>query len=273
MNNQTDQSEQDAEKYWRNFLLHGFSPIEQRFRPIFGRLPSDPRCKICLAPFKGYGSSIMRAVFHKKQSLLNPAICNYCEENLHKHLGGAEVELTMLFADVRSSTSLAERMSISEFRELIDRFFQVGVKVLSQSDAYIDKLIGDEVSAGFVPGIAGPDHARRAISAAQEILRVTGHEDPGGPWVPVGVGVHTGIAYVGTVGSKGNMIDFTALGDAPNVASRLASNAAAGEVLVSEEAWNAAGIKLLDNKPHQLQVKGRSQPVYAHSLRVSQVIS
>jgi adenylate cyclase len=120
-----------------------------------------------------------------------------------------------------------------------------------------------------VPGIAGPQHAQKAIEAALMILRDTGHADPGGPWIPVGVGVHTGIAYLGTVGTRGGAIDFTALGDAPNVAARLASNAAAGEVLISDVAWEAAGSGLPAAEAQTLHVKGRSQPVQVRVLRVS----
>lgn len=257
------------EEYWRQFLLYGNSPLEKRFRTVFGRLPADPRCKLCYAPFKGAGSLVMKAVFNKRPSQINPKMCNFCEENLIQHLGGAEVELTMLFADIRGSTSLAEHMSIAEFRELIDRFYQVSAKALIDSDAFLDKLMGDEVSGGYVPGFAGRQHAMRAIEAAQEILQATGHADAGGPWAPVGVGVHTGVAYVGAVGSRDGVVDFTALGDAPNTAARLASHAAAGEILVSEEAWKAAGLDIEGAEQRRLQVKGRSRPVDVHVLGVT----
>jgi len=258
-----------AEEYWRDFLLYGRNRSESRLRPILGKLPADPRCKLCYSPFRGIGSWVMRVAFGKRQSMLNPKMCNECEEHLREHLGGAEVEVTMLFADIRGSTTLAEQLSIPEFRNLIDRFYQVGARALIETDAYIDKLIGDEISGGYAPGIAGPQHAQKAVEAAQMILRGTGHADPGGPWIPVGVGVHTGIAYLGTVGAQDGTVDFTVLGDAPNVAARLASNAAAGEVLISDEAWKAAGSGLPAAEQQTLHVKGRSQPVQVRVLRVS----
>lgn len=259
------------EEYWRNFLLNGLDPAEERLRPLLSKLPSDPRCKMCYSPFNGVGSTIMRLFFNRKRSIYNPTMCNYCEEHIKDHIGGAEIELSILFADVRGSTTLAEQMSIHEFRHLIDRFYQVGARVLIRHDAYIDKLIGDEVTGVFVPGISGPDHARKAIQAAEEILRDTGHGDPGGPWLPVGVGVHTGVAYMGTVGEPGGVVDMTVLGDAPNTASRLASNAGAGEVLVSDEAWTAAHPELPAVEQRHLQVKGRSKPVTVHVLRLTPV--
>src|SRR5258705_10070605 len=86
--------------------------------------------------------------------------------------------------------------------------------------ALLEKLIGDEVAGFFVPGFAGADHARVAVEAGEEILRATGHGEAGGPWVPVGVGVHTGLAYVGAGGAGGGVPDITVLGDAVNTASR-----------------------------------------------------
>jgi adenylate cyclase len=258
-----------AEEYWRNLLLYGLSPVEQRFRPIFGKLPESPRCKLCYAPFKGFGSTLMKLAFNKRQSNFNPNMCTTCEEHVNRYIGGAEVELSMLFADMRGSTRLAEQMSISEFRSLIDRFYRTGAGVLVEGDAFVDKLVGDEVSGGFVPGFSGPRHALRAIEAAQKILTLTGHADNEGPWAPVGVGVHTGVAYVGVVGSKGGVLDVTALGDAPNTASRLASEAAAGEILVSDQAWIVPGPEVEPVEQRELSVKGRQQPVKVHVLRVS----
>jgi len=81
---------------------------------------------------------------------------------------------------------------------------------------------------------------QKAIKAAKQILEVTGQNDPEGPWVPVGAGVHTGIAFFGTVGANEAETDITSLGDAVNASARLASVAAAGELLISDAAYEAA---------------------------------
>ena len=134
--------------------------------------------------------------------------------------------MTMLFADVRGSTSLAEKMSTNEFSKLMNRFYDATIDTLVRADALIDKLVGDEVVAFFVPGYAGKDHARKAVAAGQALLRATGHGEPGGPWVPIGVGIHTGLAWMGSIpGANGAAADFTALGDNVNIAARLTSNA------------------------------------------------
>jgi adenylate cyclase len=166
----------------------------------------------------------------------------------------------MLFADVRGSTTMAERMSGEEFSRIMNRFYATATDVLIRSDAMIDKLVGDEVIGLYLPLFSGRQHARRAVQAARELLRASGHGDVGGPWIPVGIGVHTGVAYVGTVkGAQNTVSDFTALGDSVNITARLASAAGVGEALVSDAAWAAAEVALPDAKappPPQGQAGG-----------------
>src|SRR5436309_2313263 len=78
-----------------------------------------------------------------------------------------------------------------------------------------------------------------ALQAAEDLLRATGHGDDQGPWAPLGAAVHTGTAFVGIVGSRGSS-DFTALGDPMNLTAHLASQAAVGEILVTEAAMRSA---------------------------------
>ena len=138
-----------------------------------------------------------------------------------------------------------------------------------KTDAIIDKLVGDEVIGLYLPGWAGSEHAGLAVRAAQGLLRATGHGDPDGPWLPVGVGVHTGIAYVGTVrGTEGTVADFTALGDAVNTTARICSKAGPGEVLISETAYAAAGLNLGDLEQRQLELKGKSEQLNVRVLRI-----
>ncbi len=176
----------------------------------------------------------------------------------------------MLFADVRGSTALAERMSAADFSRLMNRFYAAATDVLVKTDAFIDKLVGDEVFGVYLPAFAGSQPAREAVQAAQRLLHVTGHGDPGGPWLPIGVGVHTGTAFFGTVtGAEGTFSDFTALGDNVNITARLASEAGSGEALISDTAYAAAGLDLGQLEQRQLQLKGKSAPVGVHVLRVT----
>jgi adenylate cyclase len=172
----------------------------------------------------------------------------------------------MLFADVRGSSKLARQMPVIDFTRLMNRFYRESSRVLIERDAIIEKFVGDEIVGLFIPFMTGPEHAARAIETAQELLRVTGHESPERPWVPLGIGVHTGSAFVGIVGS-GNTSDFTALGDPVNIAAHLASQAAIGEVLVTDQAAEAAGIAQDGLERRHLALKGH--PVDAMVLSAS----
>jgi adenylate cyclase len=130
------------------------------------------------------------------------------------------------------------------------------------ADAFIDKLVGDEVTALFIPGYAGKEHAHKAVEAGRALLRATGHGTPKGPWVPVGVGIHSGLAWVGSIaGASGSASDFTALGDNVNIAARLASQAGQGEVLISEATYKKAGMEDIELETRNLELKGKSGPV------------
>jgi adenylate cyclase len=270
-----DEKKLDPEQVWRDYMNKGRMPemmhepwyASRRLRPIFRSLPSDPRCKFCYYPFEGLGGRLVRSLLGIEPSRLNPHLCNMCEKFASEHQGGAEIELTMLFADVRGSTRLAEGMKPVEFSRLINRFYRTVTAELYKVGGLVEKLIGDEVTAFFTTGFAGENHARVAVEAGRSILRETGHGSSAGPWVPVGVGVHTGIAFVGTVTSEGGNSDIAVLGDTANTAARLASVAAAGEVVLSDVTRAAAGLEAGGMEARQLQLKGRSEPVDAWILQ------
>ena len=188
----------------------------------------------------------------------------------NKYPGGTELEISMLFVDVRGSSGLAERSTAAEFGGLMNRFYKVATDVLIGTDAIIDKFVGDEVIGLYLPLFTGPEHARPAVLAARELFLATGHADQEGPWLPIGIGVHTGLVYVGTVsGGEGTVSDITALGDNVNITARLASMAAPGEALISEASYKAGGAPFEDLKRRELDVRGRSEPVSVRVLRVS----
>ena len=256
--------EPTVEEQWYKILTEG-EPIPRRIYHLHGLLPSDPRCKLCGSPFKGWGGFIMH-LMGRDQSRYNPRFCEKCK--VFEHPGGAEVVLTMLFADVRGSTKLAEQMSAREFSRLINRFYTVATHVLIQTDALVDRLMGDEAIGFYIPGFAGPEHPRKAITAAQDLLSLTGHRDPNGPWLPVGIGIHTGPAFVGVVGDEDSPADFTALGDNVNITARLASEAGAGEILISDASCSAANLNVEDLEYRQMELKGKSEPIGVRVLRV-----
>lgn len=245
-----------TDPYWREYLEQGEAYVRVG-RRVFGALPKDPRCRICAAPFAGLGAPIMR-VIGRRPSDGNPNVCTACQNELIKHHGGAEVTGTMLFADIRGSTSMAERMSPGEFKDLLERFYLAASRAVIEHDGAIDKFVGDELVAMFYPALAGERHAAAAVDAARSILAATGHGTQAGPWVPVGAGVHSGRVWFGAVGEAPH-VELTALGDPVNTAARLAAAAGAGEIVVSAETAAQAG--LADGERRSLQVKGKEQAI------------
>lgn len=253
----------EPEEWWRRLLTGEEPPLPLRqLRHVWGLLPEGPRCKFCNAPYQGIGGPLMRLI-GKGPSRLSPQLCRQCHDYAGRNLGGAEIELTMLFADVRGSTALAEQLGPQAFSRLVSRFFAAAGDVFVRSSALVDRLIGDQVAGMYVPGFAGPHHRGAAIRAARQLLRAVGYGAADGPWLPVGVGVHTGVAFMGAVGSDGLATDITVLGDSPNTTSRLASAAAAGEILISQAAYAPdMGLEALERR--ELLLKGKSETIVVY---------
>ncbi|MCA1569871.1 MAG: adenylate/guanylate cyclase domain-containing protein [Chloroflexi bacterium] len=198
----------------------------------------------------------------------NPNYCGYCFNILSSMRGGAEIDCTLLFADVRGSTQLAERMSPREFHALLTRFYAAAARELVAHDGIVDKFVGDEVVGIFIPALAGEHHAQRAIDAARRLLDVTGNQPGRAAWLPLGAGVHSGTAYVGAVG-EGQHTEFSALGDVVNVAARLASAAGGGEILVSDATAEAGGLQVAELQRRSLELRGKSTRTEVVVLRPS----
>jgi adenylate cyclase len=245
------------ESEWKTILEEGHRGMVVA-RHVWRHVPSAPRCKVCASPFGGIGGRIVRHVGWAP-SRKNPNVCARCCDQMP--VGGAEVDVAVLFADVRGSTGLGERTGASEYAELLNRFYAVATEVILRHDGLIDKLIGDEAMALFIPGVAGPDYRRKALAAAEELLRAVGYGTPAGSWLPLGVGLNAGSAYVGNVGSA--VVDFTALGDAVNVASRLQGSAKAGQLFVAADLLDDLAEQLPGARQLTLDARGRGEPVAA----------
>ena len=224
---------------WRA-MLSGEDPSLRDVRRIWRHLPAAPRCKVCASPTQGFGGAVARLFWHGPMRD-NPLLCKACFGQLSGHPGGAELEISVVFADVRGSTGLAERSSASEFRGLLQAYYRSAAAAIDANGGIIDKFLGDGVMALFIPVITGENHAARAIDAGRAILAAVERDGLAGKGLMVGAGVHTGEAFVGVVGSD-EKTDFTALGDTVNICARLGGVAAAGELLVSRAAWDRAGL-------------------------------
>jgi adenylate cyclase len=253
----------DIGQMWYDWFVTDAFKSDKRMRHILRVLPQDPRCKFCQAPFKGVGGTIVRLLFGKKQSALNPHFCNMCEDFANEHPGGHEVEMSMLFADVRGSTALSEQMSATQFSQLINRFYVEATNAIIQEDGLVEKLAGDAVAAFWGAGIAGPKYVERTIHTAQNILKIMDQQN-----IPVGIGVHTGVAYFGAMGSADGLVNISAIGDEVNQAARMASKAAAGEIIISETALKQAGMDSGGLESRRLELKGIRELVDVKVIKV-----
>ena len=246
--------EDPATAQWRR-LLTGEDPSLLKVRRMWRRVPAAPRCKVCASPFHGIGGGVARLFWHGPMPE-NPLLCKACFGQLSKTPGGAEVEISVLFADVRGSTALAERSSASQFGALIQAYYKLASAAIDTNGGIIDKFLGDGVMALFIPVISGENHAGRAINAGRAILAAVEREGLADRGLMVGAGVHTGDAFVGVVGTA-EKIDFTALGDTVNIAARLGGLAGPGELLVSRAAWDRAGLGVPPSE-REVDIAGRT---------------
>jgi adenylate cyclase len=251
------QTQVDSEQ-WRKILTEGHRPLGIA-RHLYRHIPSAPRCKVCGNPFGGVGGRVF-AVAGYTRSRKNPNLCSRCCDTLPP--GGAEVDIAVLFADVRGSTGLGEHAGAGAFAEQLNRFYAVATAVLLKHDGLIDKMIGDEVMALFIPGISGPDYRRRAVEAALDVMRSVGYGSGDGPWLSLGIGVNAGTAYVGNVGPSG-VVDFTALGDTVNVAARMQEIAGGGEVVIAEQVHEDLASLVPGARRQTFELRGRQEPLEA----------
>jgi len=262
---------------WHTYLTTGNLPPEVNspwyerkfFRPFFKRLPESPRCSICYIPFEGIGGNFSRIFLRVERSRLNPHLCNNCERFATEFHGGTELEISMLFVDVRGSTTIAENTSPEDFGKLIKKFYRTAAEVFYKNYGLVEKLVGDEVAGFFVPGFAGKAHAKAALETGKQIMAALGYGTSSKPWIPAGMGINTGVAYVGSVHTEGDVSDIAILGDAVNTTARLTSQANPGEILISDTTRQAANLDITGMKSKTLKLKGKSQDIIAWTLSMA----
>lgn len=255
---------------WRG-ILAGETPtaLAPRLgRRLFALVPGPWRCKFCNAPFRGPYAGAFRWI-GCSPSRKNPHICARCIERAPE--GGALVPVTVLFADIRGYTTLAERISSTQATATLNRFYEAASKALLTHEAVLGQIAGDEVMALFVPGFAGRHYPRKAVDGAHSLLQAMGYGSREASWLDVGVGISTGEEYVGNVGG-GGFKDFTALGDVTNTAARLQGVARGGEIVMCEKTYRAVA----DAYPHAqgelLTLKGKEARVHSFRIRVEHTI-
>jgi adenylate cyclase len=233
-------------------------------RRLFSLVPSAARCKFCNAPFRGPYAGMFGFVGYTP-SRKNPSICERCIERAPE--GGALVPVSVLFADVRGYTTIAEGLSSVATTALLHRFYQAASVALLAHDAILGQIAGDEVMAIFVPGLAGKGFPQQAVLAAAALLRGIGYGTVTGSWLEVGVGICTGEEYVGNVGG-GGFKDFTAIGDVTNTAARLQASAKGGEILMCAATYDVVAATYPVAETQSLQLKGKRASVESFRIRI-----
>jgi adenylate cyclase len=245
----------EAEEFWTTFAAG--NPKLIRYRRVFRWLPSDPRCKMCSAPFKGFG----RVLRFKGlgPSRMNPSFCNSCDNAPY---GGAEMDIGVLFADVRGYTSMVESLPPDQAASLLNTFYQAGTRSLLRHDALINKFVGDEVMALFLPALVSGNVFEAMVSGASDFLDAIAVSEAE-QRLKVGIGLAYGMSFVGMVGS-GDVKEFTALGDVVNTASRLQGQASGGQIVMSEEVYGPIATRFPKARSVELELKGKMAPFIAY---------
>lgn len=252
-------------EHWRG-LLTGTDPGLRSIRRAWRRVPHGPRCKVCGAPFAGIGGLATRIVLHGR-STANPTMCQTCFSQLASHPGGAELDIAVVFADIRGSTGIAERVGPVAFRDALQTFYALAAAAIEERGGFVDKYLGDGVMAIFLPLLAGDSYAERSVAAAIELVGAVERSALPASGIRVGAGVHRGTAFVGVLGS-GDKLDFSALGDTVNVAARLGALAGPGEVVASREVWpSAASSDLAAGESRTVEINGRHEPLDVVAIR------
>jgi adenylate cyclase len=225
------------------------------------------------------GAAVDNAMAHEKiaqQSLqrsalerfLSPEVVEMVVANPDIRLGGVNQEVTVMFADIRGFTTMSETMEPSRVVEILNEYFTRVTDVIFDNGGTLDKYIGDAVMAVFGAPISKGNDAAAAVNSAMQIQRllVELNRDAAArewPELRVGIGINTGNAIAGNIGSP-RRLDYTVVGDAVNTAQRLMTNAAGGQILISESTAKKLGKngKTIDlERLPELKVKGRSEAV------------
>ncbi len=175
-------------------------------------------------------------------------------------------QVSVMFVDVRGFTALSEKFQPATVVARLNRFYRLAARAVFDLDGTLDKMVGDQVMAFFGAPFRPEDHADRAVQAAMEIVSGAQYPGEGLDGLPVGGGVATGEVYMGNVG-EGEVRDFTVIGDTVNTAARLQALAGPGEVLVTDETYQAVSANFGASEARMLELKGKEAPLLAHLLK------
>jgi len=245
------------------------SNIAQNFNSLLKDLKEQGVQLMC------YAKDLTEAFeFNQKEVELRTTLSRYVREDLVDKLVQADKgrlfenerkEVTILFADIRSFTTITERMEAEEVVSMLNQFFSVMVEIIFKNNGVLDKFIGDNLMAlfGFIPSETPPPfHAIKAAiemqEATEDLMKKRKKENKEA--FEIGIGINTGIAIAGNVGSD-NRSDYTVIGDCVNVAARLEQMAKGGEIIIGEESYkHVKELFLMENKG-EIYAKNKKEPI------------
>lgn len=182
-------------------------------------------------------------------------------------LGGKRREVTVLFADIRGFTSMAEKMEPEEVVSLVNECLAVMTEAVFERQGTLDKYMGDAIMAVFNAPIFQKDHAQRAVATALRIQeRMKQVEQARNFPVRCGIGINTGDAVAGNIGTE-QRLEYTVMGDNVNIAARLCSSAAGGQTLVSQRTYELVKENVQINQVFSLRIKGKETPVLVYDVK------
>jgi len=191
------------------------------------------------------------------------------ENRILPKLGGEEREITALFADLRNYTSTCEKLTSNETIEMLHICLDVATTAIAETGGVVVNYMGDAVMAIFNAPNEQPDHAHRAVQAGltMQAMAALYQKNPDGtiPQIHFGVGINTGKALVGNVGAQWHY-QYTAVGDAINVASRICSHARPGEVLIGSNTYEHISDHIMAQALPPLKFKGKSQEITVYQV-------
>src|SRR5437764_4350499 len=222
------------------------------------------------------GAAIDNAMAHQKiaqqalqrsalERFLSPEVAEMVVANPDIRLGGVNQKVSVMFADIRGFTPMSEKMGPEQVVEILNEYFTRVTDVIFDFGGTLDKYLGDAVMAVFGAPISKGNDAAHCVNSAVHIQRllIELNRDAAArkwPELKVGIGINTGIVTAGNIGSP-RRIDYTVIGDTVNTASRLMSNAAGGQILISQSTAGALGESFDLQRLPPLMVKGRTEPV------------
>jgi len=240
------------EAVWQHVFGVGAADLLDQHR-FHRRLPSPPRCRLCKAPFRGIGGFVLR-LRGKQPSKRNPNFCSACDIFLDNNPGGAEVPMSLLYADIRRSTEFTRTHGPAEVSARVNAFLELATRAINDEDGFILAFYGDCIVANWPPGFSGPDYIARAGRAGRDVAHASAKAG-----IPVGVGLHSAHAYMASVhANRGGFRDVSVFGEAVNLVARLSGAASAGEVIMTMPVATAIGA---DGAGELLEVKGFDEPV------------